>query len=121
MNYKEREKTAKNFIKWMFEEMPASKKKGFNMAATRNLYLTSEYTLRDVRFTVYTEGWYIEMEGCRSRFACYAADNDGELVFTRKPNTNKLHKLWGIEFDNLFIFPTNDLETVYIDENRVNW
>ena len=29
MNYKEREKTAKNFVKWMFEEMPASKKKKF--------------------------------------------------------------------------------------------
>ena len=121
MNYREREKIAKNFVKWMFEEMPSSKKKSFNAAATRNLYLTSEYTLRNVRFTVYTEGWYIEMEGCRSRFACYAADNDGEFVFTRKPNANKLHKLWGIEFDNLFIFPTNDLETVYIDENRVNW
>lgn len=43
------------------------------------------------------EGWYITLQGTRCSFSVWADDNDGELVFHRKPNESKLHKLW--EYD----------------------
>ncbi len=112
-----RKQTAIEFTVYMFQNMPEEKKRSFCNASYRNTYLTSEYTLRDARLTVYKEGWYIEMEGCRSRFAAWAWDNDGELVWGRKPREDKLHYLWGSEFDNCYIYPANSSEMFLIEKN----
>ena len=105
MNYKEREKIAKNFVKWMFEEMPTSKKKNFNMAATRNLYLTSEYTLRNARFTVYKEGWYIEMEGCRSRLLAMRQTMTGSLYLPENRTQINCINFEGLILTTSLFFP----------------
>ena len=98
------EREARSFTAYLFEHMPKDKQMSFARASYRNCYLTSEYTLRNAHLTVYKEGWYIEFEGCRSRFAAFAADNDGEFVWKKKPVDSKLHKLWGRSFDNNFIY-----------------
>lgn len=45
--------------------------------------------------TIYKEGFYIELEGCRSKFAVFAWDRDGSFeIAERKPDENKLSKLY---------------------------
>lgn len=59
-----------------------------------NYLLTSTYELSNVEITVYKEGWYVELIGTICKFSVFAKDNDGEIEITRKPNENKLHKLY---------------------------
>lgn len=82
----------------MLKDMPEPKKEVLRKALTRNSLLTSCRTLEHCYFTVYKEGFLIELCGTRCGFAVYANDNDGNFAFMRKPNKNKLHKLysdWG--------------------------
>ena len=81
-------------VKEMLATMPEQKKKVLDSACTRNFYLTSYYGLEFLTFTVYIEGFLIEMEGTRAKFSVWAKDNDGELVFTRKPAESRLRKLY---------------------------
>lgn len=87
----------KNTVTWILEEMPESKKRVLINALERNLELTSSWILEHGTLTCYKEGWYITLQGTRCSFSVWASDNDGELVFHRKPNESKLHKLW--EYD----------------------
>lgn len=112
MTYEEKLNIQRPIIEMMFDAMSAEKKEAFRNAAYRNCYLTSEYTLRNGRIVTYKEGWYLELEGCRSRFAAFAKDNDGELEIIRKPKDEKLHKIWGMEFDNTFIYSGEEYGTV---------
>ena len=96
MNYQ----ISHNMMKWMLSDMPAEKKAIFDKACTRNMILTSTYGLGDAIITVYKEGWYLQMTGTRCSFSIWAYDNDGELIFARKPKADKLHKLYS---DNLIM------------------
>lgn len=87
-------KINKEMVQWILADMPQEKKQALDKACYRNLLMTSEYGLENGTLTVYKEGWYLELEGCRSRFAVWAGDNDGELVFRRKPAESKLNKLY---------------------------
>lgn len=84
----------KQIINDMMYNLPESKIIALDNACRRNGMLTSEYGLPHLTFTVYKEGFLIQLEGTRSQFNVYAADNDGELVITRKPPESKLHKLY---------------------------
>ena len=81
-------------IKDMLAQMPESKKELLKKACHRNCLLTSSYSLENLTLTVYKEGWYIEMEGCRVNFKLWAGDNDGEFVFGRKPAESRLNRLY---------------------------
>ena len=83
-----------NFSLWILDSMPDDKKKVLVNACGRNNILTSAFVLEFGKLTTYKEGWYVELKGTRSGFKVWAFDNDGELVFGRKPNDSKLHKLW---------------------------
>ena len=85
---------SKKFAKWILESMPIEKKKVLANACWRNCYLTSAFTLEHGTITTYKEGWYIELRGTRSGFNVWAGDNDGTLVFGRKPIKSKLHEIW---------------------------
>ena len=98
-----RKKAANMVIEMMFEAMPESKKEQFRAQCNRNLALTSWYGLEHWTVTVYKEGFQVVAEGCRAKFTAWAFDNDGELVFGRKPNENKLHELWGYVSSNFEI------------------
>ena len=102
----------KNIIKWILEEMPHSKKRVLLNALERNFELTSSWILEQGTLTCYKEGWYIKLQGTRCSFSVWADDNDGELVFHRKPNESKLHKLWeyDLHFDesDFFRFSNNN-------------
>lgn len=91
------ERDLKNTVTWILEEMPHSKKRVLINALERNFELTSSWILEHGTLTCYKEGWYITLQGTRCSFSVWADDNDGELVFHRKPNESKLHKLW--EYD----------------------
>lgn len=102
---KRREMNAKReSAKWvigeMFKVIPADKLNTFNGAINRNAILTSSYFLAHGTLTVYKEGWYVEFEGCRSRFGYWCADNDGVFVPGRKPSADKLRKLWSWHWYN---------------------
>ena len=74
--------------------LPTSKQIALDNACGRNFMMTSSYELENMVFTVYKEGFMIELQGCRSAFRVFAKDNDGKLEITRKPNENKLHKIY---------------------------
>ena len=82
------------FAKEILKTMPNDKKETLKKALNRNMILTSARILENGKITVYKEGWYLELNGCRCRFAVWAEDNDGELIIKRKPNENKLHRLY---------------------------
>lgn len=84
----------KEIVVRMLEELPADKKKTLHSALTRNSMLTSFYGLSCGTLTVYKEGFHLELSGTRCAFNAYAQDDDGELKFTRKPNSDKLHMLY---------------------------
>ena len=120
---KNQEKSAKEFSEYMMQQLPEKKIEAFWNAEYRNFYLTSEMFLRDASFTVYKEGWYLEFNGCRSRFAVWAFDRDGCLEFGRKPKESKLNKLWFSGFDNTFITSTceDGKYSIVIDNIRKKW
>ena len=78
----------------ILHQMPESKKELLRKALIRNSLLTSAYLLSECTLTIYKEGWLVKLEGTRSTFTVFAKDNDGEFEFIRKPNENKLHKLY---------------------------
>ncbi len=92
--------------KWVLEElfsnMPHSKCISLDKTMTRNMCFTSDPVPEHCRMTVYKEGWYFEADGCQCRFVVWASDNDGEMVFGRKPSEKNLHYLWsdtGSQYD----------------------
>ena len=97
---KEWRENTNEIMRMMFEAMPEDKKQTFNNAVYRNYLLTSNYELAHGSMEVYKEGWYIRFTGCRSEFAYWCFDNDGEMKPGRKPNKEKLNYLWGFEWYN---------------------
>lgn len=97
VNWKE---SAEKTIEFMFEQMPESKVKVLENACYRNMLLTSTFMLGFSELSVYKEGFYWKAEGCRSSFAVYMKDNDGELIVCRKPKEEKLSFLWGYHWMN---------------------
>ena len=82
----------------ILQKLPESKMTALRNACTRNAIFTSSYGLENATMTVYIEGVRIQLTGCQSSFSVYDKDNDGEFEIMRKPNENKLHKLydeWG--------------------------
>ena len=96
----------REMIRMIMNEMPEQKKQQYKNACVRNGLLTSSYNLPWASIRVYKEGWYVEFEGTRSRFAVFAKDNDGEIEIIRKPNENKLH----------FIYADGGQNELYFDE-----
>lgn len=84
----------REIVKQMLTEMPESKKAVLKKALERNFILTSSYVLSSCTLTVYKEGWLVKLEGTRASFSVFAKDNDGEFIFMRKPNDDKLHYLY---------------------------
>lgn len=84
----------RDIVRCILNEMPESKKTVLKRALNRNFILTSSYVLSSCTLTVYKEGWLIKLEGTRCSFSVYAKDNDGEFEIMRKPNEDKLHKLY---------------------------
>jgi len=84
----------RDIVAAMLHEMPETKKTVLVKALQRNLTLTSSWVLSSCTLTVYKEGWLVQLDGTRSSFSVFAKDNDGEFEFIRKPNENKLHKLY---------------------------
>ena len=78
----------------MLTQMPEAKKATLVKALERNLILTSSWVLSSCTLTIYKEGWLVKLDGTRCSFSVFAKDNDGEYEFIRKPNENKLHKLY---------------------------
>lgn len=93
----------------MLKEMPEQKKNVLRNALIRNSILTSARTLENCTLTIYKEGYLIELEGTRCSFSVYAKDDDGELVFMRKPNKSKLHKLYE-EFTKMWESDYRDID-----------
>jgi len=87
-------------VQMMFDVLPDSKKKVFENACYRNYLLTSWTGLGFSRLHIYKEGFYLEMDGTRSRFTVFTKDNDGELEVMKKPNEDKLHKIWEAQWLN---------------------
>lgn len=79
----------------ILHQMPEAKKQTLANTITRNYMLTSSEQLSFADIVVYKEGWYLTLSGARCKFTVWASDNDGELVFTRKPREDHLHKLYG--------------------------
>lgn len=84
----------KEIVARILNEMPESKKEVLRRALERNSILTSAAVLSSCTLTIYKEGWLVKLDGTRCSFSVYAEDDDGEFVFKRKPNENKLHKLY---------------------------
>ena len=78
----------------ILQEMPLQKKQSLKNALNRNEILTSARVLSIGDITVYKEGWYLQLLGTRCQFSIYAEDNDGTLIFKRKPRESSLHKLY---------------------------
>lgn len=78
----------------MLNEMPVSKEEVLKRALERNLILTSSYVLSSGTLYTYKEGWLLKLEGTRCSFSVFAYDNDGKLLFARKPNESSLHLLY---------------------------
>lgn len=95
-----RKEAAEMTIEMMFEQMPESKVEVLRNACYRNLLLTSSCMLGFSELIVYKEGFYWKAEGCRSSFAVFMKDNDGELTVCRKPKEEKLSYLWGFHWMN---------------------
>lgn len=94
--------------KKMIEEIPETKREVLRKALGRNAILTGCYILENGVMTVYKEGYYLELSGCRSKVSIWAADNDGEMVFGRKPVEAKLHKL----YERWLRFNESDFESI---------
>ena len=92
----------------MLHEMPLQKKQSLEKALDRNESLTSARVLSIGDITVYKEGWYLQLYGTRCQFSVYAEDNDGTLIFKRKPKENNLHKL----YDQTLYFNENDFRNI---------
>ena len=89
------------FTVMLLKSMPEDKKEVLRKALQRNFDLTSSWTLELGTLTVYKEGWYIELEGCRSGFKAFILDNDrfdevGDTPFKtiKKPVDSKLSPLY---------------------------
>ena len=80
--------------KEMLTSLSDRKRETLEKALTRNLYLTSCYILENGELTIYKEGFYLQLYGTRASFTVWFTDNDGDLIEGRKPNENKLHKLY---------------------------
>lgn len=78
----------------ILHNLPNTKKEVLGKALTRNCILTSVYVLSSCTLYVYKEGFYVELEGTRAAFRIWVADNDGELVYGRKPAEKTLHHLY---------------------------
>ena len=78
----------------IIKEMPIEKKEILARTLDRNFILTSSRVLSMGEITVYKEGWLLVLNGTRCKFSVFAKDNDGDFEFVRKPNENKLHKLY---------------------------
>jgi hypothetical protein len=87
-------KTNREIIARILQEMPEEKKEVLGKALERNLILTSTAVLSSCTLTVYKEGWLVKLDGTRCSFSVFAKDNDGDFEFIRKPNENKLSKLY---------------------------
>ena len=87
-------KVNQELVKQMLHDMPESKKATLRKALERNLILTSSYVLSGCTLTIYKEGFLVQLDGTRCSFSVYAKDDDGDLVFMRKPNESTLHKLY---------------------------
>lgn len=87
-------KVNREIVAEILKNMPESKKEVLKNALTRNLILTSSYTLSSCTLVVYKEGFLVKLAGTRVNFSVYAKDDDGELIYTRKPNEDKLNKLY---------------------------
>lgn len=75
--------------------MPEKKKEALRRALAINNHNTSARMLEHGSMTVYKEGWYVELNGCRCSFAVYAEDHDGEIIpMQRKTIEKKLHFLY---------------------------
>lgn len=99
-----------DFAMDILKAMPENKKETLKHALDRNCILTTTYGLYSSQtITVYKEGWYIELDGCRCNFKVWAGDNDGEFVFTRKPNEKNLHPLYSHSFYGLYKLSAEDV------------
>ena len=78
----------------MLDEMPECKAEVLCKALDRNLILTSCSVLSSGYLYTYKEGWLLKLEGTRCSFSVFAYDNDGELLFSRKPKESSLHLLY---------------------------
>lgn len=87
-------KVNREIVKEILEKMPQNKKETLGKTLDRNLILTSARVLGLCEMTIYKEGWLVELTGTRCKFTVFAKDNDGEFEFIRKPNKDKLHKLY---------------------------
>ena len=90
----------REIVKRILEEMPKEKKQVLSKALERNMILTSSRVLSGCELTIYKEGWLVSLHGTRCAFSVFAKDNDGEFKFMRKPNKNKLHRLY-VEWANM--------------------
>lgn len=101
-------KINQEMAKRILQGMPSEKKHSLENALNRNLALTSARVLSIGEITVYKEGWYLQLYGTRCQFSVYAEDNDGTLLFKRKPKENNLHKL----YDQTLYFNENDFRNI---------
>lgn len=86
--------------------MPDEKKAVLHKALQRNYSITSSYMLENGKVTIYAEGAYLQLTGVRCSFSVFV-NADGK--FTRKPNENKLTKLFEI---NTMLFNENDFKNL---------
>lgn len=75
----------REIVRIMIDNMSNQKKQVLENAIKRNFILTSYAGLEWVKLTICKEGFYLEMNGCRSRFVLWCYDKDGELIEGRKP------------------------------------
>ena len=101
-------KINQEMAKRILQEMPLQKKQSLKNALDRNEILTSARVLSIGEITVYKQGWYLQLYGTRCQFSVYAEDNDGTLIFKRKPKENNLHKL----YDQSLYFNENDFKNI---------
>ena len=87
-------KVNREIVAEILQKMPENKKETLRKALDRNLILTSSRVLSCCEMTIYKEGWLVELTGTRCKFSVFAKDNDGQYEFIRKPNKDKLHKLY---------------------------
>lgn len=92
----------------MLNNMPEVKKQTLRKALERNLYLTSSYIMESGTMTIYKEGFLLRLNGTRCSFSVFAFDNDGELIFSRKPNEKKLNKI----YDEFLKFSESDYRNI---------
>lgn len=101
-------KVNRELVMDIIKGLPDTRKRVLGDALYRNFILTSAWVLSGCTLSVYKEGFYVELGGTRSAFRVWVSDNDGELVYGRKPAEKTLHKLyeeWGqmseSDFDRL--------------------